>query len=126
MLWSEQLEEQTINNLINIPQLLGNQMQLNLEEYFIPKIFYTTLIAAVCDVLVKCHTAISTGSHDCSLGHLSSLVSKIITSGYHGIDEAYFAGLYYSHYRCSGSRDLLFRNCYIKRHDMAENILYFY
>ena len=126
MLWSEQqLEEQTLNNLINIPQLLGNQLQLHLEEFFIPKMFYRTLITVVCDVLVKCHTTISTGSHDCSLGHVSYLVSKIITSGYHGnIEVAYLTVLYYSNNRCSGSHDLLFRNYYIKRHDLAENILW--
>lgn len=85
MLWNEQqVNEQTLNNLINIPQLLGNRLQLDLEEYFIPKTFYTTLMTIICDVLKKCHVAISTGSHGYSLNHIGYLASKIITSGYHG------------------------------------------
>lgn len=83
MLWSEQPDEQTLTNLINMPQLLGNRLQLDLDEYFIPKTFYTTLISVVCDVLMKCYTATSTASHDYTLSHISYLVSKIITSGYH-------------------------------------------
>lgn len=85
MLWTEQqIDRQTLDNLINIPQLLANRLQLELEECFIPKTFYVTLITAVCDVLLKCHTAISTGSHDYSLCHVGYLMSKIITSGCHG------------------------------------------
>ena len=125
MLWNEQqLEEQTLNNLINIPQLLGNRLQLNLEEFFIPKMFYSTLVSVVCDVLVKCHTAISTGSCDCSLSHIGYLVSKIVTSGHHGNVAVNLALLHYSNSRCSGSHDHLFRHCYVRRYDMAENILY--
>ena len=86
-LWSGQVDEQTLNNLINMPQLLGNRLQLDLDEFFVPKTFYTSLIAVVCEVLARCHTAISAGSHDCSLVHISYLVSKIATSGYHGNTE---------------------------------------
>lgn len=125
MLWSEQADEQILNNLINIPQLLGNRLQLDLDEFFIPKTFYTTLIIAVCEVLAKCHTAISIASHDYSLNHIGYLVSKIITSGYHGNTKPIL--LYYvvtCNGRCSGLHDHLFRYDYIKRYDMAENILH--
>lgn len=85
MLWDEQrVDTEALNNLINIPQLLSNRLQLELEEYFVPEMFYTTLMSAVCDVLLKCHVAISTGSHDYSLNHMGYLISKIVTSGYHG------------------------------------------
>ena len=85
MLWTQQeVDQQTLTNLINIPQLLANRLQLELDECFIPRTFYLTLITTVCDVLLKCHNAISTGSHDCSLNHLGYFVSKIITSGCHG------------------------------------------
>ena len=81
MLWKEQhVTEQTLNSLVNIPQLLANQLQLSLDEAFIPKRFYATLISVVCEVLGKCHTAISTGSHDYSLSHIGYLVSKVIIS----------------------------------------------
>ena len=124
MLWSGQPDEQTLNNLINMPQLLGNQLQLDLDEFFAPKTFYASLIAVVCEVLARCHMAISAGSHDCSLGHISYLVSKIATSGYHGNAEC--NSVHYAiicNNRCNGSHDHLFRWYYFKRHDMAENIL---
>lgn len=124
MLWSEQPDEQTLTNLINMPQLLGNRLQLDLDEYFIPKTFYTTLISVVCDVLMKCYTATSTASHDYTLSHISYLVSKIITSGYHGNSKLTLLGdVIICNHRCSEQHDKLFRHCYIKRYDMAKNIL---
>ena len=95
MLLNEQeSDEHTLNNLINIPQLLGNRLQLNLKQFFIPKTFYTTLLMTVCDVLAECHDAISNGTRDCSLGHIGHLVSKVTTSGYHGNNECYGALIY--------------------------------
>ena len=124
MLWSGQADEQTLNNLINMPQMIGNRLQLDLDKFFIPKAFYATLIAIVCEVLARCHTAISTGSRDCSLIHISHLVSKVATSGYHGNPDCNsVCYVVICNNRYIGSHDHLFRYCYCKGYDMAEDIL---
>ena len=84
VLWSDccqqqLLQQQDYSNIINLPQLLGNRLELRLDQLFTPRLFLVKLMMVVCAVLEKCYNGI--GSHDYSMSNLAQFIARIITSG---------------------------------------------
>ena len=73
------LQLQDYSSIVNLPQLLGNRLELRLDQLFTPRLFLLKLMKVACAVLEKCHH--SMGSHDYSMSNLAHFIAKIITSG---------------------------------------------